>query len=81
MKMRTEGKASKQDGYWKSHTTIICWEKRLAKAKGLLLHLQAEILQLKEMKCILAWARTFPCESQGWTINFLEQLLPESQRV
>ena len=26
------------------------------------------------MKCILAWARTFPpSESEGWTINFLER--------
>ena len=29
---------------------------------------------MKEMKYILAWARTFPpSESQGWTINFLER--------
>ena len=78
VKMRTEGMGIRAAGrvLEKSHATIIRWEKRLPPSKrtGLLLHLQTEISQLKEMKCILAWARTFPpSESSGWTINFLER--------
>jgi len=78
MKMRTEGMGIQAGRVWK----VTCHDYLLGKAfshqaKGLVsCHLQAEILQLKEMKCILAWASS--CESQGWTINFLEQLLPVS---
>jgi len=64
-------------GLEKSHATIICWEKRLAIKQRTGPPAPAEILQLKEMKCILRGREPSPVT--GWTINFLEQLLPASE--
>jgi len=80
MKMRTEGMASgQQDGIGK----VTCHDYLLGKAFS---H-QARTgppapasgdITVEGDEVYTAWARTFPCESQGWTINFLEQLLPKA---